>query len=209
MVNLSHANGWGTTYLHMIEPPAVSDGQTVAMGRQIGRVGSTGDSSAPHLHYQQWADSPTNTERAEFNGVPVNVSVGQSETLASQNCGRGASLNGDRRSDVVQKSADGTVGAFYNSGLTAAKTINWDYPNDGTGAGHVIGVGWALPNDAYYFADLDGNGRKDMIRKNGGTLEAYYNTGPAGKGIAWDYPGATGYVIGTGWGVPDDAVYFV
>lgn len=88
MVNLAHANGWGTTYLHMIERPAVGSGATVAMGQQIGRVGSTGDSSGPHLHYQQWMDGPGNTVRSHFNGVPVNVWIGQSQTLTSRNCGQ-------------------------------------------------------------------------------------------------------------------------
>jgi len=86
MVNIAHGGGWGSTYLHMLERPSVSDNQQVAQGQQIGRVGSTGDSSGPHLHYQQWKGNPSNTVRAAFNGVPVNIAVGTSQVLTSYNC---------------------------------------------------------------------------------------------------------------------------
>ncbi|TWP49905.1 peptidoglycan DD-metalloendopeptidase family protein [Lentzea tibetensis] len=86
MVNISHANGWGTTYLHMIERPSVGNGQNVYQGFQLGKVGSTGNSSGPHLHFQQWRTSPSNTVRSEFNGWQVTVGVGRSQRLKSQNC---------------------------------------------------------------------------------------------------------------------------
>jgi hypothetical protein len=52
-VKIDHGRGWETEYLHLIEAPAVRVGQRVAQGQQIGRIGSTGDSGAPHLHYEQ------------------------------------------------------------------------------------------------------------------------------------------------------------
>jgi murein DD-endopeptidase MepM/ murein hydrolase activator NlpD len=39
-------------YAHMKEPPAVKLGQTLSAGEQVGLVGNTGASSAPHLHLE-------------------------------------------------------------------------------------------------------------------------------------------------------------
>ncbi len=70
-VKLNHGNGWQTLYLHMIAPPIVSVGQSVAMGQQLGNVGSTGASGAPHLHYEQLADG--NKTESWFNGIPSGI----------------------------------------------------------------------------------------------------------------------------------------
>ncbi|MDI1465412.1 M23 family metallopeptidase [Catellatospora sp. KI3] len=52
-VKIDHGGRWETAYLHLLEPPLVRVGQRVRQGEQIGKVGSTGDSGAPHLHYEQ------------------------------------------------------------------------------------------------------------------------------------------------------------
>jgi murein DD-endopeptidase MepM/ murein hydrolase activator NlpD len=52
-VTLEHEGGWHTRYLHMkSESVAVSVGDTVACGERLGLVGSSGNSSGPHLHLQ-------------------------------------------------------------------------------------------------------------------------------------------------------------
>ena len=52
-VRLSHGNGLTTLYLHMKKNSvAVSVGQQVKAGQQIGLTGSSGLSSSPHLHFQ-------------------------------------------------------------------------------------------------------------------------------------------------------------
>jgi hypothetical protein len=52
-VKLSHGNGHVTWYLHMKKNSvAVSVGQQVKAGQQIGLTGSSGLSSAPHLHFE-------------------------------------------------------------------------------------------------------------------------------------------------------------
>jgi len=51
MVEIDHGNGFSTRYGHMSEIEA-KIGQQIKIGQIIGRVGSTGRSTGPHLHYE-------------------------------------------------------------------------------------------------------------------------------------------------------------
>lgn len=50
-VMISHAGGKMTVYGHLTSL-TVSSGQSVSRGQVIGYVGSTGNSTGPHLHYE-------------------------------------------------------------------------------------------------------------------------------------------------------------
>ena len=62
-VVISHGNGLTTKYMHMFERPYVSAGDKVVKGQHIGGVGTTGQSTGNHLHFQ-----------VEVNGIAVNPS---------------------------------------------------------------------------------------------------------------------------------------
>jgi murein DD-endopeptidase MepM/ murein hydrolase activator NlpD len=51
MVEIDHGNGLATRYGHMSEID-VKVGQTIRIGQVIGRLGSTGRSTGPHVHYE-------------------------------------------------------------------------------------------------------------------------------------------------------------
>jgi TP901 family phage tail tape measure protein len=58
MMRINHGGGFDTWYLHMSRMMAKT-GQSVAGGQKIGEVGSTGNSTGPHLHFE-----------TRFGGVP-------------------------------------------------------------------------------------------------------------------------------------------
>jgi murein DD-endopeptidase MepM/ murein hydrolase activator NlpD len=51
MVEIEHSNGFTTRYAHLSKI-GVKEGQVVSRGQEIGRVGSSGRSTGPHLHYE-------------------------------------------------------------------------------------------------------------------------------------------------------------
>jgi murein DD-endopeptidase MepM/ murein hydrolase activator NlpD len=52
MVEIQHAGNIMTRYCHMVQRPFVKEGQEVTAGEIIGRVGTSGNSSGPHLHFE-------------------------------------------------------------------------------------------------------------------------------------------------------------
>ncbi|GGQ75873.1 M23 family metallopeptidase [Couchioplanes azureus] len=199
-VRIDHGNGWQTRYLHMISAPAVSLHQTVVQGQLIGRVGSTGDSGAPHLHFEQIQDGTT--VRSAFDGQLVTVEVGRSQVLTSRNCGGGGTpdlgvldffLSDDPASGVNTR----PVIHYGNSPMIP---VVGDWNGDGTdtvSAYDPTGGRFLLSNDPatgaaqYSFAygnpgavplvgDWDGDGRDNVGVRMGNTF--YLRTSPVTSG---------------------------
>ncbi|MFG2037010.1 peptidoglycan DD-metalloendopeptidase family protein [Dactylosporangium sp. NPDC048998] len=69
-VKLQHAGGISTLYCHMVRRGVVRPGQKVAAGQVIGYVGSSGNSSAPHLHYEVHVNTPPTSPGNAIDPLP-------------------------------------------------------------------------------------------------------------------------------------------
>jgi len=56
VVVIDHGNGWQTTYAHLSQIYA-GCGASVTQGATIGLMGSTGNSTGPHLHFEMYSDT--------------------------------------------------------------------------------------------------------------------------------------------------------
>jgi murein DD-endopeptidase MepM/ murein hydrolase activator NlpD len=130
-VKLDHGGGWRTLYLHMLEFPMVQVGQSVAQGRQLGKVGSTGNSSGPHLHYEQQADGAK--IESWFNGVPSEITHDNASYAVQR-----TSLNCSDVSHRLRR-PDGSWTVFGSLGLSAVSTVV-SAAGDSSGTTHVAVV---------------------------------------------------------------------
>ena len=166
-IKVDHGGGWQTYYFHL-QSFSVASGVAVQQGQEIGRTGTTGASSGPHIHYEQLLNGVG--QDIIINGVsltPYPSSYGQ-RSLTSANCGGGGGgagagitpndVNGDGRADLVTSHSDGdayvyagsATGTFSTRTTNFAGTLNSSL-HDGTG--HLlIGVG-----------DVTGDRRGDLV----------------------------------------------
>jgi murein DD-endopeptidase MepM/ murein hydrolase activator NlpD len=79
---IRHAEGWKTYYAHL-NSFNVSVGQSVSTGTLIGKVGSTGGSTGPHLHYEQRLNGVV--QRVVLNGVRITY-YGNTSITSSTGC---------------------------------------------------------------------------------------------------------------------------
>lgn len=74
-VQIQHTGGIATTYCHALAL-TVHTGQTVTAGQTIGYVGSTGNSSGPHLHFQVHQGAPPISDVTTVDPLPFLRGVG-------------------------------------------------------------------------------------------------------------------------------------
>jgi Peptidase family M23 len=94
-VVIDHGNGESSLYAHL-KKVVVKAGSAVDQGVLLGIVGSTGNSTAPHLHFEQKVGRQV--VPAYFSGLPFS-----SSTLSSTNCADvplAANTDGDRVAEV-------------------------------------------------------------------------------------------------------------
>ncbi|GGK03777.1 hypothetical protein GCM10010123_37120 [Pilimelia anulata] len=68
-VDLAHPGGVITRYCHLGRQPTVAVGDPVPAGRVLGMVGSSGNSSGPHLHFAVHVDGDS-TAKGSVDPVP-------------------------------------------------------------------------------------------------------------------------------------------
>ena len=68
---IQHADGSCALYWHMKKFSLTSKivGQTVAAGEFLGVVGSSGDATGPHLHFEVWANGSSNSLNDPYSGT--------------------------------------------------------------------------------------------------------------------------------------------
>ncbi|MGH9159419.1 MAG: peptidoglycan DD-metalloendopeptidase family protein [Vicinamibacteraceae bacterium] len=70
-VTIRHARGYETRYLHLSSfAEGIRSGRHVAQGQMIGRVGSTGLATGPHLHYELLRNGRHRNPLAEHRKLP-------------------------------------------------------------------------------------------------------------------------------------------
>ena len=82
---IDHGNGYLTKYMHQWRMPDVSVGDEVKEGEKIGEVGTTGQSTGPHLHFQ------VEKEGEAIDPAPILEGAGEQVVNLSFDCGEGGS----------------------------------------------------------------------------------------------------------------------
>lgn len=69
-VKIQHPGGIATLYCHMVRKALVQPGQQVTAGQIIGYVGTSGNSSAPHLHFEVHINAPPTGPQNAIDPLP-------------------------------------------------------------------------------------------------------------------------------------------
>jgi hypothetical protein len=98
MIEIDHGNGFSTRYAHL-SAIEVKVGQSVRIGQIIGRVGSTGRSTGPHLHYETRIDGEA-VDPQKFLRAGLRLGsaiIGTYAPQLTQNAGGWADPDAERR----------------------------------------------------------------------------------------------------------------
>ena len=91
---IDHPNGYSTLYAHLSNKE-VSPGSQVNAGQEIGKVGQSGNTTGPGLHYEvrKGKNNPVNPiELGSMGGSPLDTAITMSNMGSTNSGGSGASL---------------------------------------------------------------------------------------------------------------------
>jgi hypothetical protein len=155
-VVVDHGNGYSSLYGHL-NAIVATVGQYVDQGDLIGYLGTSGNSTGPHLHFEErrgGAYFPPYFHRATFH---INSSI------VSANCSDRPVVgdwNGDGTSDLGIFRNTAPAGFFYQH-VGAATAVRWGHPGDAPVEGdfdgdHVTQIGVrALAGGSWYLRSRD------------------------------------------------------
>lgn len=110
-VKIKHANGLATGYAHMSAfASGLAVGKTVKAGETIGYVGTTGQSTGPHLHFELYMDDVA-VDPLSFDGGTVAVNGSEKDKLIARIIG--VESGGDPSAQNPLSSATG-LGQFIS-----------------------------------------------------------------------------------------------
>lgn len=186
-VDIQHAAGYVTRYAHMVSQGSVAPGAKVARGQQIGIVGSTGNSTGAHLHFEVWRNGSVYT--AINQGFVCLSTVTRGGTIPLVFPGLGTTpaapamsgdYNGDGKADLIGVAADSDLQFLAGNG------------NGGFLKGSTITGAWGAHRHLTH-TDLNGDGRSDiLVARSDGVLEYYAGNASGGFG-AYSTPGSGWY----------------
>ena len=74
-IMIDHGNGYKTLYGHL-SVIGVKNGQSVSQGAVIGQVGSTGNSTGPHLHFEVYSNGSRIDPEQFYSGLIISADAG-------------------------------------------------------------------------------------------------------------------------------------
>ncbi len=179
-VVVDHGGGYTSLYAHL-NAIATTVGAFVDQGELIGYVGTSGNSTGPHLHFEERLNG------AYFRPYFHRTYFTFGSTLASASCGDrpvAADWNGDGMGDLGIYRHAATAGQFYTL-------------NGATTSTHT----WGRPGDIAVTGDWDGDGRAEtgvrplgskafLLRSATGAVRTNYNYGlPTDNPVIGDWDG--------------------
>ncbi|KJL25475.1 Murein hydrolase activator NlpD precursor [Microbacterium oxydans] len=162
---ISHANGYSTRYAHMVNGSlTVSNGATVAQGQRIGTVGSTGNSTGAHMHFEIYRNGSniTNQYYSCYQGTVTALQYLGTGPIGTS--GLNADYNGDGKADVLAVSTTGQMTAYNGNGNGGWNPV-------------TLGPGWDTTRILIH-GDYNGDGHGDIVAvRDDGTLWFYRGGG--------------------------------
>lgn len=167
---ITHPGGLTTRYAHMVYGSVtLKVGASVPQGALLGRVGSTGNSTGPHLHFEIYSNG-INLTNSYFSCGQGNVAALMPLQLRP---GRpvNADFNRDGNADILAVSTAGRITVYNGNGVGSGK---------GAWTAATLGGGWESTR-ALVHGDFNGDATGDfMAVRTDGSLWFYRGTGKNG-----------------------------